>query len=603
MWPASSRRALLGLVAGLAHAADGCRWRAPFLLVWLLSPLSPPGSASRSRRAGGVSRRDRAAALRAGGAPDLALLRDVRRPGGQLAAAGQLPGRPEGRSRAPHLADQHRPGLLSTLAAHDLGYLGARASCSTRLDATLAASSAWSASAATSTTGTTPRRSQPLPPDLRLDGRQRQSGRPPAGAQAGLPEALRGARCSGRAPGRGARRRARPARVGDGSCGAGWPRPRRRAPAAERGSIGRWSVEASRGARSRGRPMATAQAATHLLERRCAPLAEARSSPMAAWRPARRRHGAPLATGARWGARRSGRAAERATWWRRRAAEPELADRRPRRERADTAAAPAAAELAGGSRQRRRGGRRWPGALSRADRPQRADAMAGGWTSGSSTTRERAALRHRLQRRRRPARHLLLRPAGLGGAAGELRRHRQGRRAASALVPPRARLDARRRRARAALLERHDVRVPDAAAGDAHLPAHAARRDVRGGGRGARSSTARSSGSRRGASPRRPTTRVDLALNYQYRAFGVPGLGLKRGLCGRSGRRALRHGAGALPIAPEAALRNLGGSQADRDCAADYGLYESIDYTPRASPQGARARRRSSAPTWCITRA
>ena len=55
-----------------------------------------------------------------------------------------------------------------------------------------------------------------------------------------------------------------------------------------------------------------------------------------------------------------------------------------------------------------------------------------------------AALPHRLQRERRPARPASLRPAGLGGAARELLRDREGRRAGRALVPPRAPDDARR---------------------------------------------------------------------------------------------------------------------------------------------------------------
>ena len=34
---------------------------------------------------------------------------------------------------------------------------------------------------------------------------------------------------------------------------------------------------------------------------------------------------------------------------------------------------------------------------------------------------------------------------------------------------------------------------------------------------------------------------ADTTLNYQYRAFGVPGLGLKRGLGRGPGGRAVRH--------------------------------------------------------------
>ena len=73
---------------------------------------------------------------------------------------------------------------------------------------------------------------------------------------------------------------------------------------------------------------------------------------------------------------------------------------------------------------------------------------------------------------------VVLRPAGVGGAARELRRDRQGRRAAASLVPPRAAGDQRRRPRDADVVGRHDVRVPDAAAADAQLPGHAARSEL-----------------------------------------------------------------------------------------------------------------------------
>ena len=83
-----------------------------------------------------------------------------------------------------------------------------------------------------------------------------------------------------------------------------------------------------------------------------------------------------------------------------------------------------------------------------------------------------SAVRDRLSTRRRrgtrPARRVVLRSAGVRGAARQLHRHRQGRRAGDALVPPRPLDHERARRAGAALVERHAVRVPDAAAGDAH---------------------------------------------------------------------------------------------------------------------------------------
>ncbi len=77
---------------------------------------------------------------------------------------------------------------------------------------------------------------------------------------------------------------------------------------------------------------------------------------------------------------------------------------------------------------------------------------------------------------------------------------------------------------------------------------------------------------------------TDTNLNYQYRAFGVPGLGFKRGL------------AGDLVIAPYAAVMGLMVSP-DPACtnleqmeslgyAGRYGFYEAIDFTPSRVPPG-----------------
>ena len=72
-------------------------------------------------------------------------------------------------------------------------------------------------------------------------------------------------------------------------------------------------------------------------------------------------------------------------------------------------------------------------------RPARADGLVGRDGLRGSCSTGRAALLDRLPRRRRRARSQLLRPARLRGAPRELRRDRQGRRAAVALVPPRPR--------------------------------------------------------------------------------------------------------------------------------------------------------------------
>ena len=79
---------------------------------------------------------------------------------------------------------------------------------------------------------------------------------------------------------------------------------------------------------------------------------------------------------------------------------------------------------------------------------------------------------------------------------------------------------------------------------------------------------------------------VDVHLNYQYRAFGVPGLGLKRGLADDL-VIAPYASALALMVAPEEACRNLQ-RLAAQGFMGKFGLFEAIDYTP------ARQRRRQS---------
>jgi cyclic beta-1,2-glucan synthetase len=77
---------------------------------------------------------------------------------------------------------------------------------------------------------------------------------------------------------------------------------------------------------------------------------------------------------------------------------------------------------------------------------------------------------------------------------------------------------------------------------------------------------------------------VDASLNYQYRAFGVPGLGLKRGLADDV-VVAPYASVLALMVAPEAACRNLQ-RLATEGLAGQYGLFEAIDYTPLRLPRG-----------------
>ncbi|TAM60282.1 MAG: cyclic beta 1-2 glucan synthetase [Rhodanobacter sp.] len=78
----------------------------------------------------------------------------------------------------------------------------------------------------------------------------------------------------------------------------------------------------------------------------------------------------------------------------------------------------------------------------------------------------------------------------------------------------------------------------------------------------------------------------DAHLTYQYRAFGVPGLGLKRGL-GEDVVVAPYASALALMVAPAAACRNLQ-RLAEAGMQGRFGLYEAIDYTPVRLPLGQR---------------
>ena len=77
---------------------------------------------------------------------------------------------------------------------------------------------------------------------------------------------------------------------------------------------------------------------------------------------------------------------------------------------------------------------------------------------------------------------------------------------------------------------------------------------------------------------------TDAQLNYQYRAFGVPGLGFKRGLT-EDLVVAPYASALALMVAPSQACENLR-RMAEEGCEARYGFYEAIDYTPSRVPRG-----------------
>ena len=76
--------------------------------------------------------------------------------------------------------------------------------------------------------------------------------------------------------------------------------------------------------------------------------------------------------------------------------------------------------------------------------------------------------------------------------------------------------------------------------------------------------------------------RTDAHGNYQYRAFGVPGLGLKRGLA-EDLVIAPYASAMALMVAPREACENLQ-RLATENREGAYGFYEAIDYTPSRLP-------------------
>ncbi len=71
---------------------------------------------------------------------------------------------------------------------------------------------------------------------------------------------------------------------------------------------------------------------------------------------------------------------------------------------------------------------------------------------------------------------------------------------------------------------------------------------------------------------------IDAQLNYQYRAFGVPGLGLKRGLADDL-VIAPYASVLALMVAPAEACLNMQRLAAE-GCEGKFGFYEAIDYTP-----------------------
>lgn len=77
---------------------------------------------------------------------------------------------------------------------------------------------------------------------------------------------------------------------------------------------------------------------------------------------------------------------------------------------------------------------------------------------------------------------------------------------------------------------------------------------------------------------------INANSHYQYRAFGAPGLGLKRGLEEDSVITPYAT-ALALIVAPEKACKNLELMQ-EYGFEGQYGFYEAIDYTTSRLPRG-----------------
>ncbi len=76
----------------------------------------------------------------------------------------------------------------------------------------------------------------------------------------------------------------------------------------------------------------------------------------------------------------------------------------------------------------------------------------------------------------------------------------------------------------------------------------------------------------------------DVEQTYQYSSFGIPGLGLKRGLNEDLVIAPYATGLAAM-VAPESALRNFERLEA-AGALGQYGFREALDYTPRRVPEG-----------------
>jgi cyclic beta-1,2-glucan synthetase len=80
----------------------------------------------------------------------------------------------------------------------------------------------------------------------------------------------------------------------------------------------------------------------------------------------------------------------------------------------------------------------------------------------------------------------------------------------------------------------------------------------------------------------------DVELTYQYSNFGIPGLGLKRGLAADTVIAPYATALAAM-VDPQAAAANLA-ALAAIDARGRYGFYEALDYTSGRVPEGKRLR-------------
>ena len=552
IWPAS--------IGGWRAASSSRRWprwssgmpaarhwpvAAPFVLAWIASPAIARWVSVAPADAGSlaVSEADARCAA-ADRAAHLAVLRDLRHDGRPHAAAGQFPGGSRSRSSP---TGPRRPisacYLLSTVAARDFGWIGTLEAVE-RLEATLATMGSPEALPRPLLQLVRHARSAPARSALCLVGRQRQPGRPPdrAGQRlcrhgGAIPPMRRGTVAGAGDAWRSPARRCRLcATTGAPSCVT----PRELA-----GALGELAAELPQLPDRLDELVLHAGKAADIADALASERGDDASADMLFWVEAVQR-----------------------------------SIESHRRDVAQDAQSIAALE------------RR----LQTIEATARAMALA--MEFGFLLDQERKLLSIGYRRCRRQPRPQLLRPARVGGAARELRGDRQGRRAGPPLVPAGPRGDAGRARRGADLVVGIDVRISDAVAGHARAGRQPARADqplvVR-----RQIDYGEALGVPWGISESAYNAR-DMELTYQYSNFGVPGLGLKRGL-GENVVIAPYATALATMVDPAAAARNFDAAGRDRRRAAATASTRRSTTRRRACRKARRSR--SCAPSWPTIRA